>query len=179
MLTSQRGQPRLLLPWGTGQRQQFAEGDDRVHTSIRAGPVGYHLGADQQLARLLQRVMEPLRLGPRVLWPLLLAQGLQHGLQGSAALWGKVAIDAAGVVGRRAQLQVPVIEPVIGVVRVGLLGPPPLIGGAGHDRQVFEVGAGRGGVDQQLVDALAQLRRELAGPAGHLRGPRLAHLAAR
>jgi len=133
-------------------------------------PAWDHVRADQQLAGLLQRVVEPLRLAAVVFRAALLAQRLQHRLHRRRALRRQVPGHPAGVVDRRTELQVPVLEPAV-VIGVGLPGPPPLVGGPRDDREVFEISPGGGGVDQQLVDALAQLSRQLAGPLGHLGRP--------
>ena len=81
------------------------------------GPVRHHLRADQQLTALLQRVVEPLPLGPGVLCAGLLAQRLQHRLHRGGAFRGQVAADHARAAERGPDLHVPVVEPVIIGVR--------------------------------------------------------------
>ena len=46
---------------------QLRERDVHRDMGVRAGPVGHHLGADEQLAALLERVVEPLPFGAGVL----------------------------------------------------------------------------------------------------------------
>ncbi len=170
-LAGQGREPGVLQLGGARQLEQVGEGDDGVDVGVGAGPAGDEVGAEQELAGELEGVVVALGLGAVVVGAGLLAQGLQDRLQGGGALRGQVAAEAARAVDRGAELQVPVIEAVVGVVGVGLLRPPFLVGGLGDDGEVFQAGAGRGGVGQQPVDVVAPAGRELAGPAGDLVGP--------
>ena len=91
---------------------------------VRAGPVRHHLRADQQLAALLQRVVEPLPLGAGILGAGFLAERLQHRLHGGGAFRGEVAADHARAAERGRGLHVPVVEPVL--IGVGPRGAPLL-----------------------------------------------------
>ena len=116
-LAGRAAQPHLLRLRRAGALPQLRERDVHRHMGVRARPVRHHLRADQQLAALLQRVVEPLPLGAGVFGPGLLAERLQHGLHGGGAFRGEVAADHARAAERGAGLHVPVVEPVVIAVR--------------------------------------------------------------
>jgi hypothetical protein len=126
---------------------------------VGTGPVGHHLGADQELAGLLEGVVVPLPGGAHVLRAAGLAECLQDGGDRRRALGGQVPADPPGPVQGRLQVQEPVPEtPVAGLlVRVGLLDAPRLVGGLRDDLQIIQVRARRGGVHQDLVGFLLEL----------------------
>ena len=152
---------------------QGRQGDLDVDAGVGAGPVGHHLGADEQLAALLERVVEPLRRGAVVLRAALLAEGLQHRGDGGGALGGQVAGEAPGAVHGGVELQEPVLEAFAGRVLVGVLGAPGLVGGLGDDPQPVQVRPRPRGLEQDPVGvALQVLVADPAGPGGHLPRPR-------
>jgi hypothetical protein len=103
---------------------------------------------DQQLAALLQRVVEPLPVGPGVLRAGLLAERLQHRLHRGGAFRGQVPADHARALEGGADLHVPVLEPVI--IPVGPGGEPVAIRDRRDDPQVILAVAGPGGPHQDL-----------------------------
>ena len=121
-LAGRAAQPHLLRLRRAGALPQLRERDVHRDVGVRAGPVRHHLRADQQLTALLQRVVEPLPLGPGVLRPGLLAERLQHGLHRGGAFRGQVPADHARAAERGADLHVPVVEPVL--IGVGPRGAP-------------------------------------------------------
>ena len=141
------------------------------HMGVRPRPVRHHLRADQQLTAGLQRVVEPLPLGPGVLGAGFLAQRLQHRLHRRGAFRGQVAADDARAAERGRGLHVPVVEPVL--VGVGPRGAPLLQRDRGDHPQVIPGGARLSGLDQDLDRLRAQLGRELLRPFGDRQCPRL------
>jgi len=131
-------QPGYFLLGRFGMLAQLRERDVHRHVGVRAGPVRHHLRADQQLAALLQRVVEPLALSPGICRGGLLAERLQHRLHGRGAFRGEVAADDARAAERRAGLHVPVVEPV--VIGVRPRGAPLLQRDAGDGPQVIQRG---------------------------------------
>ena len=97
---------------------------------VGPGPGRDQAGPQQQRAGQLQRVVEPLALGPVVLRARLLAQRLKHRADRGGALAGQVTADHPGAAERGTQLHEPVAR--VGLVRVGLL-PPPCLDRAGGD----------------------------------------------
>ena len=63
-LARRAAQPHLLRLRRAGTLAQLRERDVHRDMGVRARPVRHHLRADQQLTAGLQRVMEPLPLGP-------------------------------------------------------------------------------------------------------------------
>ncbi len=175
MLARPGPQPGVLDDRGAVHGEEVAEGDDDVDAGVGAGPVGHHLGADQQLAALLEGVVVALADGAEVVGAASFAEGFQDGGDGGGALGGQVAADPAGAVHGGVQEEVPVAEPAaVGVfVGVGLLGAPGLVGGLGDELQVVEAGAGGGGLDEDLVGlGLEVVVVDPAGPPGDLPRPR-------
>ena len=71
---AERGpEPGVLQVGRAGHLAELADGDVHDHLGVGAGPVGGQPGAEQQVARLGQGVVEPLPLVPVVFWALLLA----------------------------------------------------------------------------------------------------------
>ena len=177
-LAGRAAQPHLLGLRRAGALPQLRERDVHRDVGVRAGPVRHHLRADQQLAALLQRVVEPLPLGPGVLGPGLLAERLQHGLHGGGAFRGEVAADDARAAERGADLHVAVVEPVL--IAVGLLGAPLLLQrNAGDHPQVIQGRARRGGLHQDPDRLGAQLGGELLRPLGDRQRLRLRDIRVR
>ena len=85
---------------------------------------GRHPDGDQPPARLLQRVVLALALGPQILRARPLAQRVQHRLQRRGALRGQVPVQLPGAAEGGVQPHPPVREPVIAVV-VGPAQPAP------------------------------------------------------
>ena len=104
-----------------------------VSAPARSGTIFAPISSSQPC---LQRVVEPLPLGAGILGPGLLAEGLQHGLDGGGAFRGQVPADDAGALERGAGLHVPVVEPVI--IAVGPRGAPLLLRHRGDDPQVIQ-----------------------------------------
>ena len=155
--------------------QQVGQGDGDVDAGVGAGPVGDHLGADEELAGFLEGVVVALLGGAQVLRAAAFAEGVDDGGEGGGAFGGQVAPDVPGLVEGGVEDQVPVAEPAPGrvVLRVGLLGPPRLVGGLGEELQVVEVGAGPGGGDEDLVGlGLELVVVDPAGPPRDLPRPR-------
>ena len=76
MLAGAGAEPGFLDGGGAGHAPEGGEGDLDVDAGVGAGPVGDHLGADEELAALLQRVVVALRDGAVVFGAALLAEGL-------------------------------------------------------------------------------------------------------
>ena len=118
-----------------------------VSAPARSGTIRARM---QQLAGLLQAVVEPLVLAPVVLRAALLAERLEDGGHGCGALGGQVAPDHARAAERGAQLEVAVPEVEV-LVGVGPRGAPLLDRGGGDRRQVLQRRPGRGRLEQDLV----------------------------
>ena len=106
-------QPCPLKLARAGHVPQLRQRDVHDHLGIGPGPVRDQPGPDQQLAGMLQCVVEPLLPGPAVLGAVLLAERLKDRGDRGGALGGQVAPDHSRPAERGAHLHVPVIEPVI------------------------------------------------------------------
>ncbi len=118
-----------------------------------AGPVRDPTGGDESSAGLFEGVVVPLPAGAGVFRAGLLAEGVEHGLHRGRALWGEVAVQAAGAAQGGGQPQVPVPVPVVRAVGVG--GGEAVADLFGQAGQVGQAGAvGRGG-EQDPVGVVA------------------------
>ena len=155
--------------------EEVPERDGHIHAGVGSRPVRDHLGADEELAGLLEGVVVALLGGPQVLRAAALAERVDHRGEGGGALGGQVAPQVPGVVEGGVEDEGPVAEPAPGrvLLRVGLLRPPRLVGGLGQQLQVIEVRARGGGVDEDLVGrGLELVGVDPAGPGGDLPRPR-------
>ena len=147
-------------------------------TRVGPGPVGDHLGADEELAGFLEGVVVALLGGAEVLRPAGFAEGVDDGGEGGGALGGQVAPEVPGVVEGGVEDEVAVAEPAPGrvVLRVGLLRPPRLVRGLGQQLQVVQVRARLRCLDQDPVGlGLELVVVDAAGPGGDLPRPRDRH----
>ena len=130
------------------------EGDLDVDAGVGAGPVGDHLGADEELAALLEGVVVALRDGAVVFGAALLAEGLQHRGDRRRALGGQVAAvtPAPSMVVSSWRKRSSKPSPVV----VGVLGSPGFVGGLGDDPQPVQVRARGGGLEEDLVGVSLQ-----------------------
>ena len=148
---------------------EFVEADVELDLGGLPGPVGQAAAGDQPAASLLQGVVVALPLGPGVLRPGLLAQGVQHGLHGFGAAGGQVAVEPPGPAQGGLQPELPVLEPVIPVA-VGLGEPAAHL--LGQPGQVGEFGAAGRGAEQDLVGVAAGVLGQQVGPVADLPAPR-------
>jgi hypothetical protein len=132
---------------------------------VGAGPVGDKAGTDQQVARLGQRVVEPLPLVPVILGPALLAERLHDRGHRGGALGGQVAPDHARAAERQAEPHEAVAEIEVHL-GVRLRGAPLLDRGGGDRRQIRKGRTRRSGLQQDLVCVRAHAFGQLSGPAG-------------
>ena len=176
-LARRAAQPHLLGLRRAGALPQLRERDMHRDMGVRARPVRHHLRADQQLTAGLQRVVEPLPLGPGILGAGLLAERLQHRLHGGGAFRGQVPADHARAAERGRGLHVPVVEPVLIAVRPRRA--PLLQRDAGDHPQVIQRRPGLSGLHQDRDRLRAQLRRELPGPLGDRQRLRLGDIRVR
>ena len=112
--------------------------------------------------------------GAQVFGAAVFAEGVDDGGEGGGALGGQVASDVAGVVEGGVEDEVPVAEPAPGrvLLRVGLLGPPGLVGGLGEELQVVQVRPGLRGLDEDVVGlGLELVVVDPAGPAARSPSP--------
>src|SRR3984957_14590621 len=175
VLARSRAEPGVLDGRCAVHVEEVPERDGDVDAGAGAGPVGGHLGADEELAGLLEGVVVALLCGAQVLRPPAFPEGVDDGGEGGGALGGQVAPDAPGPVEGGVEDQVPVAEPPPGrvLLRVGLLRPPRLVGGLGQQLQVVEIGPGPGGLDQDAVGlGLELVVVDAAGPPRDLPRPR-------
>ena len=114
--------PGVFQFGGAGQVPQGGQGDVDDRLGAGPGPAGQQPGPQQQRTRFLQRVVEPLRLGPVVIRARLLPQRFQHRPHIGGALRGQVTAQHRGPAEGDPELQAAVGEAVPGGVGVGLPG---------------------------------------------------------
>ena len=162
-----RGTPGCL---GRGRARQAAE---LVEAGVQhdlgglAGPVRQPAGADQPPARLFQRIVGALTLGPAVFRAGLFAQGVQHRLQRRGATGSQVAVEFPGAAERGLQTQPPVIEAVIVAVGRGEAAAHLV----GQGAQTGQVRTGRRGTQQDLIGVAAVLLGQQVAPFAQLPRP--------
>jgi hypothetical protein len=129
------------------------------------GPAGTH--GDQASASLLQRVVIALPLGPDVLRPGLLAEGIEHRLQRRSALGRQVTVELPRAPVAEVQPHRPVSEPIaIAVWCRGALAH--LLRQPG---EVREIRATIGGSEQDHVRVATSRLRQLVRPVTDLTRP--------
>ena len=172
------GDPLVFYVGGGVHAAQVGEVDEDLGQGGLPGAVGQQPGLDQPVQRLGQGVMLPLLDAAVVFRAEVLAEGVEDGLQSSGAPGGQVPVELPHPAERRAQPQVPVVEPVlipvvaVAVVGVGVLGLPRLGDGPREDRQVLQRQAAGGGVQQDGVGLVPFLGGQLVGPVRRSPSPR-------
>lgn len=127
--------------------------------------------------------METLAFGAGVFLPGLLAKCIQDRLDCGGALGRQVAADGSRAAERRADLDVAVIEAVV-FIRVRVLRLPLGQGASQDHSQIVQGRAGRGGLDEDLLDSedrfgvLAQLAGQVLDPLQDLVRPGRGDVAA-
>ncbi len=130
---------------------------------------GVQAGADQLCARLLQRVVPPLRRGPGIFRAAPLGQRVQDHGQAGRALRRQIPLQPPGPADRGLQPHRPVTEPAI--IGIGA-GPDTFDHLPRQHRQIMNIGATEGGGEQDLVRVGAEILGELFGPVAELPRPR-------
>ena len=155
--------------------EQVAQGDGDVDAGAGAGPVRDHLGADEELAGLLEGVVVALPAVRRSSGPRLLPRASRTAVSAAAhsGVRSPRIRPAPSRVVSRSRDRSPKPVPVGVFVGVGLPGAPGLVGGLGEELQVVEAGPGGGGLDEDLVGlGLEVVVVDPAGPPRDLPRPR-------
>ena len=82
MLAGAGAEPGVLDGGRAVQAEEVGQGDGDVDAGVGAGPVGDHLGADEELAGFLEGVVVALLGGAQVLGAAVLAEGVEDGGEG-------------------------------------------------------------------------------------------------
>ena len=112
-LAGRAAQPHFLGLRRAGALPQLRERDMHRDMGVRARPVRHHLRADQQLTAGLQRVVEPLPLGPGILGPAFLPSASSTACTAAAHSGVRLPRITPAPPNVVAGLHVPVVEPVL------------------------------------------------------------------
>ena len=169
----------LVLQGRAGVEQdQVGQRDMRPGFDRLPGPLGQQPTSGQPPHRLLERVVVPLILGPRVLGPGRGGQRVQHPAHHLRALRREVPVHDSRPAERGGQFQATVIEVPVRVL-VGQVPSSPLVHLPEQRGQLLQPQLRSSGRQENLVGVVPVLLRELAGPQADQPAYRLGDLPGR